>query len=83
MPKERISEKLIPKIYRRKFEDISMLFYVMGQRDIMPAISIEKAMYNYFRRIRDEDFNIESALATFGKLQKEYYESAKKDIGAT
>ena len=75
MPKERESEKLIPKIYRRKYEDISMLFFVMGQRSIMPAITIEKAMYNYYRFIGEPDFNIESSLSTFTDLQKEFYEN--------
>ena len=68
---------MIPKIYRRNYEDIAMFFYVTGQRVILPALSIEKALYNFFKSVREEDFNIESARVTFQNLQKEYYESTK------
>lgn len=77
MPKEKSSEKVIAKIYRRKYEDIAMLFFVDGQRSILPAITVERAMYNFFRFIGEEDFNIESALTIYARLKKEYYESAK------
>jgi len=79
MPKVKEIEGLIPKIYRRSYIDTSMFWYVLGQRDIMPAISIEKAIYNYFRRAGINDFNIESALVTFTRLQKEYYEATKEN----
>lgn len=77
MPREKSSEKLIPKIYRRKYEDLAMFFYIEGQRDILPALTIEKAMYNFFKKIREEDFNIESSMTTFVRIQKEYYENSK------
>lgn len=77
MPKTTESDKLIPKIYRRKYEDIAMLFFVDGQRTIMPAITVEKAMYNFFRFIGEENFNIESSLTTYSNLKKEYYENSK------
>lgn len=80
MPKERQTSGLIHKIYRRKYEDLSMLFFIDGQRAIMPAVSVEKAMLNYFRYIGEENFNIESAMTTYFRLKKEYYESAKTDI---
>jgi hypothetical protein len=80
MPKEKEYEKLIPKIYRRKYEDIALLFFVDGQRSIMPAISVEKALYNFFKYISEEDYNIESALTTYQRLKKEYYESSKTHI---
>lgn len=72
---------LIPKIYKRNYSDLSMLFIVEGQRLIMPAISIEKALYNYFKYIEEENYNIESALTTFQRLKRELYESAKTDRG--
>ena len=77
MPREKQSETLIGKIYRRKYEDIGMLFYVEGQRDIMPALSVEKAIRNYYRNIRNEDYNIESAMTIYMRMKREYYESAK------
>jgi hypothetical protein len=79
MPKTSTSKKLIPKFYRRNFEDISMFFFVIGQKSIMPAISNEKAMYNYYRFIGEDQFNIESSISTYTRLQKEYNESTKTD----
>lgn len=76
MPKIK-TDKLIPKIYQRRYEDIALFFYVMGQRDIVPAITVEKAMYNFYKAIGEEDFKIESSLTTFSRLQKEFYESSK------
>lgn len=79
MPKVKESEKVIHKIYRRKYEDIAMLFWVDGQRDLVRALSVEKAMYNFFRFIGEEDFNIESAMTNYQRLKREFYEAAKKD----
>ena len=75
--------KIIPRLYRRKYEDIAMLYYVEGQRDIMPAVTIEKALYNFFRNIGEEDFNIESAMTTYQRLKKDFYASTKKDSGVS
>ena len=77
MPKITGSEKLMQRIYRRKYEDIAMLFFVDGQRAIMPAITVEKALYNFFAFIGEEDFNIESKLQTYFLLKREFYESQK------
>lgn len=77
MPKTKESEKIIPKLYRRKFEDVALLFYVEGQKDIIPAITIEKAVINFFRKIGEENYNIESAITTYLNLKKEYFELLK------
>jgi hypothetical protein len=77
MPKEKESEKVIHKIYRRKYEDIGMLFWIDAQRDLIPSISIERAMYNFFRHIKEENFNIESSMSNYQRLKKEFYETAK------
>lgn len=78
MPGEKDIEKTIPKLYRRKFEDLSMLFYVEGQRDIIPAITIEKAVINFFRKIDCDDYNLESAMTTYMNLKKEYFDLLRK-----
>ena len=74
MPVIKHIEKTIPKLYRRKFEDTALLFYVEGQRDIMPAVTIEKAIINFFRKIGYEDYNLESAITTYSNLKKEYFD---------
>ena len=77
MPKVRESQRLIPKLHRRNYEDISMYFFIIGQRSIMPAISVEKAMYNYFKYVGENEFNIESSMMTYFRMQKEYNEGCK------
>jgi len=77
MPREKQSEALIAKIYRRKYEDLGMFFFVEGQRSILPAVSVEKAIYNYYRYIGNDGFNIESSMTIYMRMKKEYYESAK------
>ena len=79
MPREKIYKVDLPKIYKRQYEDLGMFFFIEGQRSVGPAISIEKAMYNYFCFMGIEDFNIESSMTTYNRMKKEYYESAKKD----
>lgn len=79
MPKVTESDKLIPKIYRRNYTDIAMLFFIDGQRSIMPAITVEKAMYNFFKFIGESDYNIESKLATYSLLKKEFYQSQRDE----
>lgn len=77
MPREKLYMTLIPKIYKRNYSDISMFFFVEGQRSIMPAVSVEKALYNYFKYVDEDNYNIESALTTFQRLKKELYESER------
>lgn len=79
MSKVKESEKLIEKIYRRKYEDLSMYFFVVGHRFSVPGISIEKALMNYFRFIGEQNYNLESAMTTYFRLQSEFYESTKTD----
>lgn len=74
MPKTKDSEKIIPKLYRRKFEDVALLFYVEGQKDIIPAVTIEKAIINFFRKIGEENYNLESAITTYSNLKKEFFQ---------
>lgn len=74
------SDRLINKIYKRNYTDLGMFFYVNGQRGLMPAISVEKAMYNFFKFIGEEDFNIESSIVTYYRIQKEFNESQKNEI---
>lgn len=75
MSKEKEYMKIIPKIYKRSFGDLSMFFFVEGIRTIMPTVSIEKALYNYFKYIKEEDFNIESSITEFMRIKKDFYEN--------
>lgn len=79
MPKEKSFLSVIPKIYRRNFFDMGMFFYVEGQRSIVPAITIEQAIMNYYRYCGEMNYNIESAMTTFNRMKHEYHESSKED----
>jgi hypothetical protein len=77
MPKEKIFTNLIAKIYKRQYEDIGMFFFIEGQRLVVPAVTIEQAVDNYFRYLGVKDFNHDSAVATYSKLKREFFEAQK------
>ena len=77
MPREKKFLGLIPAIYKRNYEDIGMFFFVEGQRNIVPALSIEIAILNYFKYCGVLDYNLESAMTLYARMKKEYYEDSK------
>ena len=77
MPKEKDFLKVIPRIYKRNYEDLAMFFFVEAQRQIVPAITLEQGLFNFFRYCCVEDFNIDSAKTTYMRLKHEWYENAK------
>ena len=79
MPIQKRSDRLIFKIYKRNYMDLGMFFHVNGQRGLIPAISLEKALYNYFKFISEEDFNIESSIVTYYRIQKEFNTSLRNE----
>jgi len=76
MPKEKECTKLIPKIYKVNAENLGLFFFVNAQRQIIPTITLEQALWNYFK-FAEIDWDMESAIATYGRLQKEYLEDCK------
>jgi hypothetical protein len=80
MPKEKQLRKLIPKIYKWNAENLGLFFFIKGQQSIVPTITIDQAIHNYFRFIGD-DWDIETARAIYSRLQKEFYEDSKQDSG--
>jgi len=85
MPKEKSYTISIPRIYKRKYEDMGMFFYIEGQLKIVPTCTVEQALHSYFCFIGVDDYNIESAIVTFSKMRSElidmrYNEITKKAI---
>ena len=74
MQKEKDFTRCIHKIYRRNAENIMLFSWVNAQKQIVPTITIDQAIWNYFKFTSIEDWDIESARSTFVRLQKEYYE---------
>ena len=79
MPKEKPYKGAIAQIYKRSYEDIGMLFWVEAQRSLVPGVTIERAIDSYYRFIGEKEFNHDSAMTTYSRMKKEFYEAAKKD----
>lgn len=76
MPKDKRYKGLIPRIHKRKYEDIGMFFWIEGQRKLVPAATVEQCILQFFDYIQ-EDGNIESSISLYTKMKHEYYENAK------
>lgn len=84
MPKEKEITKIIPNIYKRKYEDLGMFFFVEGQKSIVPTIKITQAIRKYFEFIGEqENEDIECAMVTFSRMRAEFidlkYETSQKN----
>lgn len=78
MPKTKDYTVSIPKIYRRQYEDIGMFFWVESLRRVVPATPIEQCIQTFFD-YAEIDGNVESAMSSYTRLKREFYESAKTD----
>lgn len=78
MPKEKKYTGLIPSIYKRNYEDIGMFFFVEAQRQIVPAVTIEQAIDNYFHFLCVREFNHDSAVTIYSRMKKEFYDEASE-----
>ncbi len=77
MPSEKDLTKCIPKIYKRNAENILLFGWVNAQKQILPTVTLEQSIWNYFRFMGIDDWDMESARSTYSRLQKEYYEDCK------
>jgi hypothetical protein len=81
--REKETNKLIPKIYRWNVENLGLFFYIKGQMRILPTMTLDNAIQNYLKFIDSDEWNVESARATYGKLQKEFYECMRDETSKT
>jgi len=72
MPKEKDYSKVVPKIYKKNFYSIAMLFYVEGQKQIVPAVTIEQSLYSYAKLMGFDNFDVKSASVTLSRLRAEF-----------
>jgi len=79
MPKEKNITKSIPKIYKRNAENIMLFCWVKAQKQVIPTVTLEQAISNFFRFacINVDEWDMESAKTTFNRLQKDYYEDCQ------
>jgi hypothetical protein len=87
MPKESEFEQTIPKLYRRKYEDIAMLFWVEAQMKLLPTLTLDQALTAYFKHIGCQYFDISCERVKLSRLRSEFidlrYEASKKNRGLT
>jgi len=72
--------KVIPRIYKRKYEDVGMFFWIEGQLRVVPTCTIEQALCSYFCFIGVDDYNLESAVVTFSRMRSEYIDLRYNEI---
>lgn len=72
MPREKELTKCIPKIYKCNAENILLFAWVNAQKQIVPAITVEQAIWNYFRYFGIDNWDMETARIIYARLQKEY-----------
>lgn len=84
MPVEKPLNKLIPKIYKYNFESYGLFFFVKGQQQIFPTMSIDQAIMNYFRfsKIDIDDWDLRSASTTYHRMQHDFYDCMKDESKA-
>ena len=81
MSKDNECTKLIPRIYKKKYEDIGMFFFVEGQKQIIPAITICQAIRNYYKFIGEQIYDENSSSVTLSRMRESFinfnYETPK------
>ncbi len=74
MPKEKECTRLIPRIYKKNAESILLFSWVNAQRKIVPTVTVEQAIWSFFKFYDIDDWDMECARMIFNRMQKEYLE---------
>lgn len=73
MPKNKECTKLVPRIYKKNAENIGLFFSVGVLRQAVPTITIEQAIWAFFKFADIDDWDMECAKVTYQQMQKDYY----------
>jgi hypothetical protein len=73
MPKQKECTKLVPRIYKKNAENLMLFSWVNAQRQIVPTITVEQAIWGYFKYAEIDDWDMECARATYCQIQKDFY----------
>lgn len=71
MPREKEFNKCVPRIYKRAYEDIGMFFFVEGQKQIFPTITVYQAIRNYYEFVGIEEYDCNAATVTLSRMRAE------------
>jgi hypothetical protein len=77
MPKRKNCLKLIPKIYQQNAENIMLFAWVNAQKKIVPAITVEQAIWSYFKFVEIDDWDMDCAITTYHNMQKVFLEDCQ------
>jgi len=79
MAKPKECMRIIPNIYKKNYVDLGMFFYVMGICQLVPTVTTKAAIERYmaFINVDEDTFNLESALANFTLMKKEFFDVEK------
>ncbi len=79
MPKGKECTKLIPRIYKINAENLMLFTFVNAQRQIVPTVTLEQAIWNYFRFTGIDDWDMEAARIQYHRIQKDYFEDCREN----
>jgi len=71
MSKGKEATKLIPKLYRKNFENLGLFFWVEAQKNLLPGITINQSIEK-FCKFADVEIDIETARTIYERCKKEY-----------
>lgn len=77
--REKLLTKPIPRIYKKSAENMLLYAWVKAQRQLIPTMTVEQAIWSYFKQFEIDDWDIECAVVTFCRMEKEYYEDFKNE----
>lgn len=77
MPKSKECTKLLPRIYKKNAENMMLFAWVNAQKKLVPTVTTEQAIWQYFKFFGIDNWDIESAHITYQKIQKEYFEDGR------
>ena len=67
-------EGQIPKLYRRSALNLLMYGFVTGVRATLHTVNVKQAIFMFMEAyaIDDDDFNVDSAMVIYNRMQKEF-----------
>ena len=79
MPRTQEIENIIPELYRSSILNASMFAFVKGAREALHTLTIEQSvdMFMEVYGLNDDTYNRESAVTTFGRMNKKLIELIK------
>ena len=79
MPKISKTESTIQKFYRRSSLHQLMFGFVQGVRATLHTVPVKQAIRMFMEQydLTDDDYNADSALVIFDRMQKELFETKK------